>query len=124
MTRRKCSTIPTRYKIKLSITNLPQFYDSFDPAMNFGNPLTRWGTLLPRGTAYKVFMSGTFTAEVSTKETIKESIRVFMATARRKCYCRGGGCPQGQWVGVLRSKACVKELSNIVYKSDEKTILL
>ena len=76
--------------------------------------------MLPRGTAYKVFMSGTFTAEVSTKQTIK----VFMATARRKCYCRGGGCPQGQWVGALRSKACAKELSNIVYKSDEKTIFL
>ena len=80
--------------------------------------------MLPRGTAYKVFMSGTFTAEVFTKETTKESIKVFMATARRKCYCRGGGCPQGQWVGALRSKACAKELSNIVYKSDEKTIFL
>ena len=77
--------------------------------------------MLPRGTAYKDFMSGTFTAKVSTKES---TIKVFMATARRKCYCRGEGCPQGQWVGVLRSKACVKELSNIVYKSDDKTIFL
>ena len=77
--------------------------------------------MLPRGTAYKVFMSGTFTAEVSIKES---TIKVIMATGRRKCHCRGGGCPQGQWVGVLRSKACVKELSNIFYKSDENTIFL
>ena len=80
--------------------------------------------MLPRGKAYKVFMSGTFTAEVFTKVSIKEStIKVFMATGRRKYRCRGGGCPQGQWVGVLRSKACVKELSNNFYKSDENTIL-